>query len=165
MAGLSDTVSVLIMRDPLNNLASRLKAAERRPDVFPVHERFLDLFEAYCAEYLGYTDELPKKTLVNFNRFVTESDYRQAMAEELGTHNHDAVSEVSPYGGGSSFSAGDRSPTPSLMTRYRQYPIPRHLLKLLLGRKSVREMCSTVFGYNLAERVSEVIAEERPEPH
>lgn len=150
----SDVANVLVLRDPLNNLASRLEAAESRPAMFRVDEPYIDLFESYCSEYLGHSSNLANKTVVSFNRFVEDRSYRDAVAAELGLANLDVISEVSEYGGGSSFSGlGGPGSTASLMTRFQQHPIPPHLLELLLERPGIREACSAVFGFDLADRV------------
>jgi hypothetical protein len=146
--------TVLVLRDPLNHLASRLKAAKASPGLFRVDEPFIDVLDSYCAEYLGRTSHLANKTVISFNRFVEDRAYRDELAAQLGLPNHDAVSEVSEYGGGSSFSGLD-GPTsiPALMTRFREQPIPADLVAMLLERPAVREACTTVFGFDLAERV------------
>lgn len=145
-----DAVHVLVLRDPLNNLASRLEAARKIPEAFPINEGYIDLFADYCAEFLGRTDHLPAKIVVSYNRFVQDRRYRDGVASSLGLANRDAMSEVSPYGGGSSFTQDDLSPTAALMTRFHEHPVPRHLLDLLLDRPVIVEACATVFGYDLA---------------
>ena len=39
------------------------------------------------------------------------------------------------------------------MTRYREHPLPPELVEMLLDRAAIREACTTVFGFDLAERV------------
>lgn len=154
--GLVGSANVLVLRDPLNNLASRLAAGVTRPELFRVDADYIDLYDAYCAEFLGRTNDLTPKVTVSYNRFVEDRPYRDALAAALSLENRDVVSEVSEYGGGSSFSGtGEPSPTSSLMTRFREHPIPRSLLGMLLEKDSVREACATVFGYDLAERAGE----------
>jgi hypothetical protein len=150
-----DTVNILVLRDPLNNVASRLEALKTRPYGFRVDEPYIDLVDAFCSEYLGHTSRLSSKTVVNYNRFVAERAYRDEIAGALGLRNVDAVSEVSGYGGGSSFSP-DASPPPatSLTTRFQQHPIPRPILDLLVARRAIQEVCHTVFGYDLTERAA-----------
>ena len=148
------SVHVLVLRDPLNNLASRLAGARARPEVFRVDAAYIDLLEAYCAEYLRRTRHLPAAVLVGFNRFVVDRGYRDSLAAALGVENRDEIGEVSPYGGGSSFA--EEAPQPDqLMSRFRQHPIPRDLLDLLLARSAVQEVCATTFGYDLAALVAE----------
>ena len=150
--GVPDATHLLLLRDPLNHMASRLEAATTRPEVFPINEAFVDLLDAYCAEFLGRTARLEAKTLVSYNRFVTDRHYRDELAAGLGLPNHDAISEVSGYGGGSSFSGTrEPSPTASLLTRFHQHPLPPRLLDRLLERSSIGEACVTVFHYDLAE--------------
>lgn len=155
-AGIAGSVSVLILRDPLNNLASRLEAGRTRPELFRVDEAYIDLFATYCAEFLGHTNDLPRKTTISYNRFVEDRAYRDAVAVALGVPNLDVTSEVSEYGGGSSFTGtGDPSPTSALFSRFQEHPVPRRFLDMMLERPAVREACSTVFGYDLAELVGE----------
>jgi hypothetical protein len=144
--------NVIVLRDPLNNLASRLEGATARRDVFRVDEAYIDLFAAYCEECLGASHALTAKTVVNYNRFVQERPYRDAVAEALGLQNRDAISEVSSYGGGSSFS-GSGPPDPTvLLERYRERPVPPEITQMLLARPAIREACSRMFGFDLAAR-------------
>jgi hypothetical protein len=50
-----DGTRVLRLRDPLNNLASRLEGANTRPDVLRTNEAFSNPLAAYCEEFLGQT--------------------------------------------------------------------------------------------------------------
>jgi hypothetical protein len=155
---------LLVLRDPLNNLASRLEGARTRPDVFRVDTDYVDLLAAYCDEFLGHTGELPRKTVVVFDRFVDDRGYRDAIAAELGLANVDAVSNVSRFGGGSSFGGADdvpvaERPSPAaLTTRFRQHPIPGAILDRMLDKAVIGETCASVFGYDLAERAVEARA-------
>jgi hypothetical protein len=149
------TASVVVLRDPLNNLASRLAGRTTRPEVFRVDEAYVDLLEAYCSEYLSLSCHLPRKVAVNFDAFVTDRAYRDSLAASLGVDNVDDMDDVSEYGGGSSFSGrGEPSSVAALKTRFREQPVPRDILDTLLRRRAVREACLTVFGYDLAERVA-----------
>lgn len=142
--------SLLVLRDPLNNLASRMRAAATRPEVFRVDEGYIELYDSYCAEILGQTSHLPEKVVVSFNRFVQDRSYRDEIARVLGLANLDDLAEVPGYGGGSSFSQERRSSIEELMTRFRQHPLPTMLLDELLKRPAIGEVCSTMFGYDLA---------------
>ncbi len=148
-AGLASSVNVLVLRDPLNNLASRLAAAVAKPKPFRVDGDYLDLVESYCAEFLGHTAHLEPKVLVSYNRFLSDRAYRDEVAAALGLENVDVVTEVSDYGGGSSFTAGELSTEADLMSRHRQHAIPQAILDDLRARPVVREACATVFGYDL----------------
>jgi hypothetical protein len=145
---------VLVLRDPLNNIASRLEGARDRPAVFPTDETYVDLFASYCAEFVGLTDLLDNKVVVNFNRFVGDRAYRDSIAGDIGFGNRDVLAEASDYGGSSSFSPGSGPSTSrELLTRFQQHRIPDGMFELLLDRPVIRETCSTVFGYDLADVV------------
>lgn len=142
--------NLLVLRDPLNNLASRLEAGRTRPEVFRVDAAYVELLDGYCAEALGRTHQLPHKVVVNYNTFVVDRAYRDTLAAALGLVNVDDVAEVSAYGGGSSFPDGSTA-TSELMTRFRQHPIPAPLIDLLVGRPAIVEACRELFHYDLAE--------------
>ena len=152
----ADIVNVLVLRDPLNNIASRLEAAKDRPEVFRTDEPYVDLMASYCAEFTSSTDLLNNKLVVNFNRFVGDPAYRDRIASGLGLDNLDVLGEASDYGGSSSFSPGSGpSTTRELFTRFHQHRLPDGMIELLLDRPVIRETCSTVFGYELAEAANE----------
>jgi hypothetical protein len=143
---------VLVLRDPLNNIASRLEAAKARPEVFRTDETYLDLFASYCAEFIGLTDVLGNKVVVNFNSFIGDRAYRDSIAGEIGFDNRDVLAEASDYGGSSSFSPGSGPSTNrELLTRFRQHRIPDDMFEMLLDRPVIGEACSKVFGYELAD--------------
>jgi hypothetical protein len=151
-----DVANVLILRDPLNNLASRLEGAKTRPEIFRTDREYVDLFDSFCSEFLGHTNHLASKTVVSYNRFVQDRAYRDELAAELGFENQDVVAEATDFGGGSSFSAlTESNPASSLMTRFRQHPLPPRFKRMLLERDAIRQACSTVFGYDVAELVVE----------
>jgi hypothetical protein len=57
------------------------------------------------------------------------------------------------FGSGSSFSSpqpGAPSVPSSLVTRFRQHPIPRRFIRMLVEREAIVEACTVVFGYDLA---------------
>jgi hypothetical protein len=145
-------VNVVLLRDPLNNVASRLEGAKKRPAVFRTDEAYVDMLASYCAEFLDRTAVFGEKVVISFNRFVGDRDYRDSIAAQLGVTNVDVIDEVSDFGGGSSFTpGGGPSSEAALMTRFRDHPIPPDLLELLLDRPAIQEVCAAVFGYDLAE--------------
>ena len=94
---------LLIIRDPLNSLASRLKN-----NFLPVKSKkhnFIDLWIDYAKEYLGETNYLKhNKVCVNYNRWTSDRHYRQNLAQQLQIEFTDAgIDMVHSCGGGSSF--------------------------------------------------------------
>jgi hypothetical protein len=151
-----EQTTVLLLRDPLNHLASRLAAREKAPDLFKVDKPYIQLMSTYCAEALGLAGHLDPKVVILFNRFVADRSYRDTVAGALGVPNLDLVTEVSTYGGGSSFTGVAPLSSPaSVLTRYRQRPVPPRLLGMLLEHDAIREACTSLFDYDLAEIASE----------
>jgi len=93
---------VLILRDPFNLLASRYK---KQYLSVKGAGSVVDLWLQYAREFVGETQYLKNpKVLINYNRWVVDRDYRQAIAQQLGLTFSDAgIDYVGSYGGGSSF--------------------------------------------------------------
>jgi hypothetical protein len=128
-----------------------LEGAKTRPQLFRVDRGYIDLYEAYCAELLGVTTHLRRKTTISFNRFIEDRAYRDALAAELGMPNHDLMAQATDFSSASSFSSSDgSSPTSSLVTRFQQHPLPPRFIRMLLERDAIGEACAQVFGYDLA---------------
>ncbi len=149
-----EVVNLVLLRDPLNNIASRLEGAKTKPEIFRTDEAYVDLYASYCEEALGRSHVFERKVVVNFNRFVDERSYRDSIAASLGMVNLDLVDEATDFGGSSSFSPGTgASSTEALMSRFRDHPIPDHLLDLMLARPVIHDACVELFGYEFVERL------------
>jgi hypothetical protein len=95
--------SLLILRDPYNLFASRIRHHFGQAPL-----RFFsmaDLWLLHAREYLGHTRYLGSQTiLVSYDRWCVDYGYRRALAETLGIPFTDTgFDEVTDYGGGSSF--------------------------------------------------------------
>lgn len=107
----ADARHVLLLRDPYNLFASRIRKSAlvnnhsyaREPG--PLFDRAVDLWKTYAREFVGQTTTLPESTTrVYFNRWVADLAYRQEIAESLGLQiDSTATGKVSDHGGGSSF--------------------------------------------------------------
>ena len=94
---------LLIIRDPFNLLASRLKN-----NFLPVKSKqysFVDLWIQYAKEYLGETNYLKhNKVCVNYNSWTNSLEYRRELAQKLDIEFSDVgINKVHGCGGGSSF--------------------------------------------------------------
>jgi hypothetical protein len=107
------TQHILILRDPRNLFASRIRKAHvvnnasyaREPG--PLFDRAIDRWKEHAREFLGDTNHLPNKTAIYFNRWFVSQPYRKQICERLGLRFSDkGLSKVTDHGGGSSF---DRS--------------------------------------------------------
>lgn len=97
-------VDVLILRDPFNLLASKLKWAygevERpsKPTLDDVAAT-RDLWKVHAREFLGKTDFLSGRVALSYNDWFRDRAYRDAMAGKLGLVNQDiGVEEVAKWG-------------------------------------------------------------------
>lgn len=92
---------ILILRDPFNLFASRLRAN------FGVvsNQIALRIWKQHAREFLGDRRYLKQpRTVINYNRWATEKAYRREIAEELELSFSDARRhQVPAAGNGSSF--------------------------------------------------------------
>jgi hypothetical protein len=98
---------VLLLRDPFNLFASRLKS--RKIAVKENDQSMVSAWLNYAKEFLGETHHLKHhKICINYNDWFLNLEYRKQLAESLGLEFSDAgMDEVSRYGGGSSFNRQD----------------------------------------------------------
>ncbi len=99
---------LLIIRDPFNLLASRLKTSSKVPYFLSVNshnQTMVDLWIDYAKEYLGETNYLKhNKICINYNQWFADIEYRRQIAEKLQMEFSDAgIDQVKSFGGGSSF--------------------------------------------------------------
>ncbi|MGK7891769.1 MAG: hypothetical protein AB4042_20775 [Leptolyngbyaceae cyanobacterium] len=94
---------LLILRDPFNLFASRLKS--NMIDIKAKRMTAVELWIQYAQEFLGESKYLKQnKLLINYNQFVADIDYRKKLALDLGLPFSDAgIKKVVSLGGGSSF--------------------------------------------------------------
>ncbi|MEX0886888.1 MAG: hypothetical protein WD009_10665 [Phycisphaeraceae bacterium] len=94
-------VDVLVLRDPYNLFASRLRWGQCviSPGIAA------QMWKQHAREYLGETRRLRHEpVLISYNRWVRDRDYRRRLARRLGLTFTDAgVREVAGCNGGSSF--------------------------------------------------------------
>lgn len=99
----------LILRDPFNCFASRLKmyinnnVIDQRNTL--VTEKGVKIWLGYAKEFLGETNFLKNdKVCINYNLWCSDLEYRQQLAEQLDLEFTDAeFDRVKGQGGGSSF--------------------------------------------------------------
>lgn len=101
---------VLILRDPFNLFASRLKSGlikghSTPHGLNPVSGITLRrLYKQHAREYLGEKNYLRNKILISFNLWAVSREYREKLSEELGIPFTDkGFREVPKVAGGSSF--------------------------------------------------------------
>jgi len=106
----NDFYNVLIIRDPYNLFASRIrKAFTINHPAYPRQngphmERALNLWKSHAKEYLGQNNILKNKVCIYYNEWFTNIEYRKNISRQLNLNFTDnGHSIVSATGGGSSF--------------------------------------------------------------
>lgn len=102
--------NVLIVRDPDNLFASRIRKASLVDNpayanrAGPAMDRATNLWKSHAREYLGLTDYLEKKVCIYFNSWFSSRDYRRSISRILELDFTDkGFDRVPDEGGGSSF--------------------------------------------------------------
>ncbi|MGB3691799.1 MAG: hypothetical protein WA865_14620 [Spirulinaceae cyanobacterium] len=95
---------VLLLRDPFNLVASRIKSNKSSITDGSAIEA-IELWKSYAREFVGETAFLKhNKLCINFNKWHYNAQYREEIAKSLELEFTDAGRErVRDYGGGSSF--------------------------------------------------------------
>ena len=91
---------VLILRDPFNLFASRLRNMEGQVPL----RAGVRIWKQHAREFLGEGRLRATPVLINYNRWFLERDYRRSVAQQLGLNFTDAGRrDVANCNGGSSF--------------------------------------------------------------
>lgn len=107
-------INILILRDPRNLFASRIKRGySSAHPAYPVQpgplmDRALALWKAHAKEFLGDTQTLDNRITISLESWFTNIEYRTSIISQLGFKLRDNnISHVSRIGGGSSFDGVD----------------------------------------------------------
>ncbi|MDJ0600659.1 MAG: hypothetical protein QNJ37_17665 [Crocosphaera sp.] len=137
----SQRYDILILRDPFNLFASRLKMMDEKLDGLKgmgnqlsdkqmidrelqekmikrlIGQYSVDLWITYAKEFLGETDYLTqKKVFINYNQWFCDQAYRKNISQQLDVQFSDVgLEKVKGQGGGSSFDGKNLSGKASQM--------------------------------------------------
>ena len=139
---------VIILRDPFNLFASRLKS-----NFLAVKDSKLNLTELwlqYAKEFVGETNYLKhNKISINYNLWVKNIDYRRETANKLNIKFTDAgIKKVSSLGGGSSFekiSLDGQADKMDVENRWKYY-LDDPYYKKLINNEEILEYSAKIFG-------------------
>ena len=140
---------LLIIRDPFNLLASRLKN-----NFLPVKSKrssFIELWIEYAKEYLAQTNYLKhNKTCINYNLWVKDLDYRKQLANKLDIEFTDVgLNKVRSYGGGSSFegkSCDGEASTMDTINRWQHF-VDNPVYRKLINHPELLHYSEKIFGH------------------
>ncbi|NEZ62762.1 hypothetical protein D0962_08205 [Leptolyngbyaceae cyanobacterium CCMR0082] len=140
--------NVLVLRDPFNLLASRLR--KNYLDVKTEGILLIDMWIEHAKEYVGETSYLGnQKVVINYNYWFSDKDYRQGVAEALDINFSDAgLDYVSSYGGGSSFDQqglSGNAQTMDVTNRWQTFAEDERFL-LLIKNEELLHYSNQIFG-------------------
>ena len=152
-AGCSDvfgvnTSLVVVLRDFRNWVASCIKMAHR--DEKPLEEIMNDDKVNAYVDHCKYYMDIKGENCILFNRWVSDENYRREVAEMLGVHFTDAaLDQLSPFGGGSSFTKMRFLKNASQMnvnSRYQNMTEDDNYNRIINSNKEALEMSNEIFG-------------------
>lgn len=158
-------INVLLLRDPYNLFASRLRIMRDRPgngsfrDMLMTETRiglfFLPkLWKFYAKEFLGETNRLRgEKIPVNFSKWVDDAQYRRSLCRALGVEPDDSEKNRVPrIGFGSSFDRcrfDGRADRMKLDERWKSF-VGDPVFDELIEDDELRELSDRIFGEVMA---------------
>lgn len=157
VGGCDERIDMIILRDPYNLFASRLKKEEdinaNRYSLKKDGERetVIKIWKSYAREMTGKTSLIKnKKVHVNYNKWFLEKEYRRGLAASLGIEFTDkGMDNVLPIGGGSSFdrTSKDSSGTQmKVLERWKHYKDDENFVSLFKDNELV-ELSEEIFGH------------------
>jgi len=137
-------VSILILRDPFNLFASRIKRGDY---VFRITQREVDVWTEHAREAIGVTSYLPNLVVVSFNAWATSEAYRRRLEIQLGLPETEK-GRNRIYGVGSSFDGKKLDGQASKMNLLKrwEYVSPSPYFRRLVSKKDMWNLSRTIFG-------------------
>ena len=146
--------SILILRDPFNYFASKLKAMsipnQRAKRAFkipltPDSKGYLqELWKDYAREYLD-----GNHMNISYNKWFSDESYRKDLSEKLFLeYNEDSLDEVSKYWRGSSFDKMEydgKASDMDVLNRYTHY-LDNHFYMSIFEDKEILDLSEEIFG-------------------
>ncbi len=142
---------VIILRDPFNLIASRLKQGYLK--VKAPEQTIINLWLEYAKEFLGETQYLKNNKLcINYNRWFIDYKYRQQLATKLKLEFTDTgINEVKPQGGGSSFEGlklNGKANEMKVLDRWKNF-VYHPLYREVLNNQELIAYSEKIFGHIL----------------
>ena len=144
-----DRFDVLILRDPYNLIASRLRS--NIGNVKSITQNIVDVWIDYAKEFLNETNYLSQtKVVINYNKWCSDKNTRQLIAQQLKLKFSDkGINDIPKFGGGSSFSQTEfdgRAVEMDSLSRWQYYADSREYQKLLNNEELIH-YSEKIFGY------------------
>ncbi|MCP4353702.1 MAG: hypothetical protein GY795_50285 [Desulfobacterales bacterium] len=141
---------IFILRDPFNFMASRFCKKTKTVSEFRELPDALDAWKMYAFEFLGKTSYITNKTLVNYNTWFKDRNYRIQLAEQLNIPFSDkGINIVTTAGRGSSFdqlSYNGNAQQMNVFERWKNIAAEPDFQKLFKDQDEILELSETIFG-------------------
>jgi hypothetical protein len=142
-------LNILVLRDPLNLLASRVKKYRRTGSLGMIGQPFIEHYLEWCRAAAAEGLPLKNAIVVNFNLWVTSKTYRASLAAQLGLDFTDeGLNEVRCRGSSfDGFQYSGRAQEMKVLERYEQMmedPIFSNIV--CTYEKEIRVVMETLFS-------------------
>ncbi|MEM1368730.1 MAG: hypothetical protein AAGG02_12080 [Cyanobacteria bacterium P01_H01_bin.15] len=145
----AERYDILILRDPFNLFASRLKS--NMINVKRKRYQAAHLWLQYAREFLGETNYLThNKLCISYNRWFADQSYRQQISEYLGlTFSDEGMQTVNHLGGGSSFDGQALDGAASQMAvldRWKSFADDPRFCQIFAENPALKHYSQKIFG-------------------
>ena len=146
-------LNLLILRDPYNLFASWIAWQSGRGDRFRAdpnyRSKMINLWKNHAKLYVSHTSQGVKNIfIINYNHWFKSTEYRLALAQNLGlTGSTLSIPTVQNFGGGSSFDGLTYRNTPRMMNvteRWRNFT-DHPIFKEIKIDEELAELTSKIF--------------------
>jgi len=152
--GISErTLNVLILRDPHNLFASRLKMARNANSNRErwIGKKAVNLWLQHANEFMGKTSILPEGTImINYNEWFSNEEYRRSLSENFELEFTDKNKLVVPrYGGGSSFDKLSKKGAATdmrVLERWKAFSDNKKYNKIFKDNPKLNKLSDEIFG-------------------
>lgn len=138
--------TIIVLRDPYNMTASRLKKCKEKP-YFNINKEYIKLVIQYLNEGIGNTNIIQNKVIVNFNRWKLSKKYRKRLSKKLSINFSDnGYTKMTSHGAGSSFNGviNDAS-TLQVLERWKEF-IDNKKFKEVINNHDIIKLSRKLFG-------------------
>lgn len=148
--------NIVILRDPLNLFASRIeglppprgkRGSERTEDK---QEQEIKKYMSQYEEFVGKTNYLSNKVCINYNNWVSNTEYRKSLSEQFEVKFTDArygQRANSSFGKGASLSLPSEK-SEDYLSRYKSY-LDEPLFSKIKNNEELVSVALNVFGIKI----------------
>jgi len=153
----TNNANIIILRDPFNLLASRMKHwVEYQPQLL---QNGINLWVEYAQEILEETNLIPNKHIIIYNKWFTDRDYRKSITSNFSnmTHNDSCMNIVPEWGRGSTFDGLNYQNNASQMKVLERYKTiaNKEFLQDLVNNEVFNKYTELIFGSNILNQVKQ----------